>query len=247
MIRKLLVVTGGLISANGFFVSTFANFNLGVILCDLLGIFLLLWGLFYDKIQAKTSSGFLKVLKRIICILLICETAFAAFLFLYGNIDNVTYKEDALIVLGAAVQGERVSNTLKLRLDKAVAYHKKNPRAIIVVSGGKGAQEDVTEAYAMEKYLVSAGVDKTKIIREDKAASTSENMRFSKEILDSLFKEMYETVVVTNGFHVFRSVNIAKREGINPVRHIHSGLEFYNIFPCYLRESLAVFKLWIAG
>ena len=97
----------------------------------------------------------------------------------------------------------------------------------------------------MEKYLLQNGVDKDKIIKEEKATSTAENMKFSKEILDKQFSGDYSAVVLTNNFHIFRGVAIARKAGLQKVFHLHSGLQWYNLLPCFLRESLAVIKLFV--
>jgi len=159
----------------------------------------------------------------------------------------VNYNEDAVIVLGAGVRGDRVTLPLKMRLDKAIEYHYKNPDALIVVTGGQGLQETVTEAYAMEKYLVQNGVDNSKILKEEKATSTFENMKYSKEILDNYFTNDYSVVIITNNFHIFRGTTIAKNSGFKNVTHMHAGLQWYNLMPCFLRESLAVIKMIICG
>ena len=94
----------------------------------------------------------------------------------------------------------------------------------------------------MKKYLLSCGVNENIIVMEEKATSTNENMRFSKEILDSVLGDTYDIAVITNGFHIYRGTSIAKSEGFNNVHHMHAGLQWYNVVPCYLRECLAVLK-----
>ena len=168
------------------------------------------------------------------------------FLAFYGNNDTANCKEDALIVLGAAVHGETVSVPLKYRLDRAVEYGRKNPNAVIIVSGGQGSQEMVTEAFAMEQYLKNAGVTNP-IIKEEKATSTYENFLYSKEILDEQFSGEYKVAFVTNDFHIYRSERTAQRAGLSEVTGVHGETAWYNIIHNYLRESLAVTKLWILG
>lgn len=240
-----LIILGALILINGLCLFVFANLNLGTVLTAALGIFLLLWGIYYKKISELTHKGIWKIIKICVIVLILAEAVFVGALAIYGQADNVNYREDAVIVLGAGVRGDRVTLPLKMRLDAAIEYHKKNPEAPIIVTGGKGAQETVTEASAMEKYLIENGVEKDKIIKEEKATSTNENMRFSKQILDEHFGGEYSALVITNNFHIYRSVNIAKREGLKNVSHLHCGLEWYNLIPCYLRESLAVLKMWV--
>ncbi len=242
-----LTIIGLLLFANGFFMLIFANLTLGVILTAALGALLFAWGIFYKKVKAFTQKGMPKFIKTAAIVLFCLEAILVCFVAIYGTHDTVTYTEDAVVVLGAGIRGDRVTLPLKYRLDKAIEYHKKNPDALIVVSGGQGFQETVTEAYAMEKYLLEHGVYKDKIIKEEKATSTNENMRFSKQILDEHFDKEYHIAVITNNFHIYRGVSIAKNEGFENITHMHAGLQWYNLIPCYLRESLAILKMWIFG
>ena len=245
MKSKIIALTGAIFTIYGLILCVMSNLNLGVILVTIFGIIFLLTGLFYSKINTFLNIKFFKVCKATFLLLVCVEITLISFITIYGYSDNINYDEDAVIVLGAGIQGDKVTLPLKLRLDKAIEYHHKNPDALIVVTGGQGLQETVTEAYAMEKYLIQNDVDKNKIIKEEKATSTYENMKFSKEILDELFSENYSVAVITNNFHIFRSTTIAKNIGFNNTFHMHAGLQWYNLIPCLLRESLAVIKMFI--
>ena len=247
MKRTILFTIGTLVFLNGSFLYMISNFNLGVVLTILLGAFLLACAVFYNRIHKISRKGFFRYLRIFIIAAAIFELCLVSFIAIYGQNDNVDYTEDAVVVLGAGVRGERITIPLRLRLDAAVKYHEKNPNALIVVTGGKGYQEAVTEASAMEKYLLSRGVKPEVIIKEERATSTNENMRFSKELLDSVLGDDYSVVVVTNNFHIYRGVQIAKLEGFREVYHLHASLQWYNYIPCYLRESLAVIKMWVFG
>ena len=244
-ISVLITIVGIIVAIYGFILCIMSNINLGVVLVVILGVFLINIGIFYEKIKELTKSGFFKYFKVFVIIIFCIEFILVSFIAVFGIVDNVSYNEDAVIVLGAGIRGDKVTLPLKMRLDKAIQYHSKNPDALIVVSGGQGFQETVTEAYAMEKYLVEHGVERNKIIKEEKATSTTENMEFSKVLLDQYFEDNYSIVVVTNNFHVFRGTSIAIKTGFNDVSHMHAGLQWYNLVPCYLRESLAVLKMLI--
>ncbi len=247
MKRKLLVAVGALIFINGAVLCFVSNLNFGVFFTLALGAALLGIGIFNEKIQAYSKKRIFRVLKSF-CVAGVCLMVFLSmFLAFYGVSDTCTYREDAVIVLGTSVNGDKVSETLKHRLDKATEYHAKNPEALIVVTGGKGPQEDVTEAYAMEKYLIEKGVNPDKIIKEEKATSTSENMKFSKELLDDFLGENYSVAVITNAFHIYRGVDFAQRTGFKNVTNLHADLNWYSVLPCYLRECFAVFKMWGLG
>ncbi len=243
--RIFLIIIGVILFVNGAFMAVVSNFNLGVILTVCAGVFFMLWGAFWRKIQQKTQKGYLKWIKIGVIAIICLEVVLVGFIAFYGQSDNCDYTEDAVIVLGAGIRGDRVTIPLAMRLNKAIEYHKKNPDAVIVVTGGQGLQETVTEAYAMEKYLLERGVNPDKIIKEEKSTSTNENMRFTKQILDKRFEGEYSVVVITNNFHIYRGVQIAKMEGFENVYHKHAGLKWYNMVPCYLRESLAVLKMWV--
>ena len=74
---------------------------------------------------------------------------------------------DYVIVLGARVKEHTVSNSLKKRLDKAIEYAEKNPETYLVLSGGKGPDEPVSEAQAMYQYLVYNGVRPSQLLLEE--------------------------------------------------------------------------------
>lgn len=231
----------------GLLLSVLSNINFGLIAVLVLGVLFLTWGIFYEQVSEWTSSGLMRAVKYAIITAICAGAGLAGFIAVYGLNDNVTYKEDAVIVLGAAVHGERITMPLKYRLDKAIEYSSKNPDAVIVVTGGQGFQETVSEAYAMEKYLADNGVGAERIIKEEEATSTKENMRFSKALLDARLDAGYTVAVITNNFHIFRGVSLAKSEGFTDVSHMGAELQWYNLLPCYFRECFAVLKMWVLG
>lgn len=153
--------------------------------------------------------------------------------------------EDAVVVLGCAVIGDRPSNTMRKRVNAAYEYSLKNPKAVFVLSGGKGPQEDVTEAYAMQKLMLELGVPEDRLILEEKATGTTENFVFSKELLDKHFNGKYKTAFVTNDFHCYRAGRLALLHGYDQITSIPAETPRTSLVLCYIREVLAVIKLWI--
>ncbi len=121
---------------------------------------------------------------------------------------------DVIVVLGAGLKdGQYISQTLAYRLDKAIElYELKN--VPIVVSGGQGPDELVSEASAMKDYLVSQGIDESEIYMEDKSTSTEENFEFSKIVLDAILTEDYEIVFTSSDFHIARAEKFMKESGL---------------------------------
>ena len=127
------------------------------------------------------------------------------------NIEDI----DVMIVLGAGLWGDKVSPQLRLRLDTAMELIEKNNEITIIVSGGQGEDELISEAEAMKKYLVNKGANSNNIYTEDKSVSTSENIAFSKKILDEMKFDNPEVVLVTTDFHVYRAKMLAKSMGLD--------------------------------
>ncbi|MBQ2841807.1 MAG: YdcF family protein [Clostridia bacterium] len=176
----------------------------------------------------------------IIFILIIISIGIA--LAIYGGRDNACFKEDAVIVLGKGLDGDKVPPNLAKRLDKAIDYHKKNPRALIVVSGGKGNDEKLSEAQAMFDYLVSKGIPEEIIIKEDKSTTTYENFVFSTEIIREKLGENYSLAFISNRFHIYRAERLAKSIGINAM-HLGAGIQWHTVPANYLREISVLFGL----
>ena len=75
---------------------------------------------------------------------------------------------DYMVVLGAQVNGTKVSRALRYRLDAAFEYAMDNKNTKVIVSGAQGYKEDITEAKAMRDYLVEKGLEVERVIMEDK-------------------------------------------------------------------------------
>lgn len=113
-----------------------------------------------------------------------------------------------IIVLGAQVRGTKITQSLERRLVKALQYLKDNPQTSVIVSGGQGKYEDISEASAMAKYLQDHGIGKERVIIEDQSTSTRENLENSSRFI----KDLNQPVgIVTNNFHMYRALQIAKQ------------------------------------
>lgn len=233
-----VIVAGALLIANAALMTTIANLNIGLLPVVALGAMLLCYGIFFEKLKAK------KIVHIFVALVLSVVTVFGSFLAVYGNIDNASYTEKTVIVLGCGIRGERVSVGLAKRLNKAAEYHEKNPDAVIIVSGGQGPQEDIPEALAMKRYLVDKGIYEEKIIMEDKSTSTITNFKYSHEIMKDKGLPDDSVVFVTNAYHVYRGASYAKAEGLT-VTHLGTDIIWYTIPMNYLREMLAVVKMWV--
>lgn len=145
---------------------------------------------------------------------------------------------------GGEGKGGNSSKALYKRLYAAEDYLKENPRTTAVLSGGQGPGETVTEARAMEQYLLSKGISKHRLRIEDKSTDTVENMKFSQAFLTD---KNASAGVVTNDFHVYRGVAIGKKLGYTHIYGIPASSDMILQVNYLVRESFAVIKDKAAG
>lgn len=241
IIKALLIIFGSLLVFNALLMSVMSNINAGIIAEILLGAVIFMYGILLEKLVPKIPKWLRAVFWCGVCTV----TVFVGVLLGLGINDTVTGSEDAVIVLGSGIRGELLTVGLKNRLDCAVEIYENNPDTVIVVSGGQGPQEDITEALAMERYLLSRNIPQESIIKEEQATSTYENFIYSKQILDKKFGENYSAAYVTNDYHIYRAGALAKIAGFGNLTHSHSTTVWYTVIPSCMRECMAVVKLWI--
>lgn len=167
---------------------------------------------------------------------------FAA-LLLYSTFYQIVPKKrdcDFIIIHGAGLlEGRRVSPLLAGRLDKGMqVYELSGRKAKIIVSGGQGGDEQVTEAQAMQDYLLQHGIPQESILLEERSKNTLENLQFSKKIMDSLLPA-YSCIFVTNDYHVFRAGTYARRIGLN-AEGVGCKTAFYYWPNAFVREYIAI-------
>lgn len=163
-----------------------------------------------------------------------------------------------IIVLGCRVKGCRPSRMLMQRINAAYKEYLKAPeKTFIIASGGKGSDEDISEAECIYNELVRLGVDKYRIYKEDKSTTTYENMKnsyckavsvvHSKEMYgrpdDNYYMDIYY-VIVTNGFHMYRSIKLAEECGFKAYAAV-AHTTFWLIPTYWIRELMALFKYYI--
>lgn len=142
-------------------------------------------------------------------------------------------KLDYIVVLGAGLMGEEVTPLLASRLNKGIALLKKHPNSQLIVSGGQGADEVVSEAQAMANYAMRQGVPQESIILENRSRNTYENIAFSYELM----RENSSFALVTNYYHVFRALLLAKGQGIKCIGY-GAKTKFYFSLNAFIREFI---------
>ena len=188
----------------------------------------------------------MKLIKKLITIFIII--CFLSAAVIYINVLSFSRKaspreSDVIIVLGCQIWDRNPSWSLEYRLRKALELYRKGYAEYIIVSGGQGRDEVTTEANVMKSWLVSHGIDERKIIEEGRSTSTFENLKYSKDIMDG--SGMKTAIIVSNDFHMYRSLNLAKRLGIEASGAPAPAVEYLKGY-YQLREVASVVKSFIA-
>lgn len=166
-------------------------------------------------------------------------------LIIYAAVDEPKNQADYVLVLGAGIRGEEVPPLLGKRLEQARIYLAAHPDCKVILSGGQGAGETISEAEAMKRYLVKHGIDEPRIIKEDKATSTFENLKNTRTILIKREPDLNcRLIIVSNDFHIFRAKMLARRLGLN-AEGLPCRTALIDIPHGYIREYLAVIKSWL--
>jgi len=165
------------------------------------------------------------------------------FLGIYGSQHTVDFTEDVVFVLGAGLIDDEISPSLEARLEQALVYFERNPDAVFVVCGGYGPDQTISEARAMADFLIVGGIPESQIILEDASTNTYENFLFALELVNDQLPDDFESVVITNGFHMYRSVYLARYFGINPAR-FGATTPILTWHQNFMREFLAVPNTW---
>lgn len=151
---------------------------------------------------------------------------------------------DYVVVLGAQVKGETPSRALRKRLEAALEYASENETAILILSGGQGPGEDITEAECMRRWLTDRGVEEERLVLEDQSVSTKENLQFSDERTGCGEKR---TGILSNNFHVYRALKLAEKLGYTQCEGIAAASDPVMQVHYVVREVFALVKEKLRG
>ena len=153
-----------------------------------------------------------------------------------------------LIVLGAAVYQDKPSLTLVRRLEGALDYLIACPESVAIVSGGMGPGETVTEAEAMRDWLVAHGIKEERVLLEDRATSTKENLSFSFDIIRERGDEPDgQVAIVSSAYHLYRAKSMARLQGVEAVGVAAPWGYPLVMLNYFIREAFGITHLWVFG
>lgn len=141
---------------------------------------------------------------------------------------------DAIVVLGAAQYGGRPSPVLRSRLDHALGLWKASQAPVVVLTGGRGPGDLISEAAAGRRYLVRRGVPNSAILLESNGRTSLASIRSAAALLHDDSTSGHQAgvagvasvagtadhprvLLVSDPFHMLRLAVLARLHGLRPL------------------------------
>ena len=240
-VSSVLALVGAVLVTQRWMGMRFSGLLLmGIAVLLLIGMILNRWA------NCSRTGKWLRRIFRVGCLaVIVVLAAFEAQILMTGTQDLSAIRADAVVVLGAGVNGTQPSLSLRTRLDAALDYLEDNPDIPVVLTGGRGYGEEITEAQCMYDYLTERGVDPERLILEENAANTVQNFSFSRPLLEEAGIDPAEDLVavVTNDFHIYRARLLAARQDYGYAFGVPARLPWLHLeINYYIREAFALVK-----
>jgi len=212
-----------------------------------------------DRVPLRLEVSVITMLTAFFVIFVFVEAAMGISIFSLKKTSS-----DYVIVLGAQVKGTKMSKSLEFRMEKALEYASVHPNTVLILSGGQGEGEDMSEAEAMYQYLKDHGIPESQMIKEEQSHSTHENLAYSRLIIEdrenrrmALIKSVMASAgylvppeedlnirvgIITSNFHILRAKGIAAKMGISNVSGIAAKSDPVLFIHFCVRECFAILK-----
>lgn len=240
----LVLVLAGLLMANGVQMVRKEGRRVANLLSFGLGVALLLPYVLFVVALVSGVGWFATVLASVTLVISYIGFLLLAFLLYSFVYLRIPYRRGmgAIVVHGSGLIGARVPPLLASRLDRALEVYRREIaagfRPLLITSGGKGSDEAMAEADAMAGYLIDQGLPDSAILREDRSATTHENLLFTRQLLAErgITTRM---LLVTSNFHTLRTAILARRMGLD-AEVVGARTAFYYLPSAILREFVGI-------
>lgn len=251
MKKTALWVIGLILIADSIWLLSFGKIHFGIALPLCIGTVFMMLALFDRPLQQALKTY---------CWLRYCwQAAWGIFwlwllslMLFFGFMHQQSVRQDipqvkAIMVLGGGINKDQPTPSVKTRLDTAALASRQNPHAPLIVTGGLGFKETLSEAEVMQQYLINTHqIPAYKIYQETKSTSTEENFTYSKAVLHELSINIHQPIaVITNDFHMARALAIGKRQGYSNLYAVSAPTPLYMRYNNWLREYFAYGSGWL--
>ncbi len=247
IVNRLILLLGIAMIAYYLALGVFVRFGQSLQFLWLLGGFLCIARYLYWR-QVEKSGRYPRHRKLLRALRILFCLALAFFLtvegvILCGGMMEPEQGLDYIVVLGARVNGTVPSGSLRNRIRVGVEYLRDNPGAIAVLSGGQGSGEEISEARCMYENMLAAGIDPARLILEEQSTDTAANLRNSR----ALIPRGASVGLVTNNFHIFRALALARNQGWEDVHGVPVATTMLSLPHYLMREFVGVVYETVRG
>lgn len=236
LLLNLTLIYNGvkILRREGFSFRNMLSLGMGIII----PLYLIIFPIITKHIQPNSFLAIIEVYIGLVIFYLIAQASLYTVSSLINMINLPQKNIDYIIVLGAGLMETEVTPLLASRINKAIKLYRKQTSAKLIMSGGQGHDEVISEALAMNNYAIRQGIPKQDILLEDKATTTEENVRLSYALIPKPSK----IAIVTNSYHIFRALLIARQEGVKCIGYGASS-KFYFSLNAFIREFIAYLSI----
>lgn len=165
-------------------------------------------------------------------------------------LEDDARKADAIVVMGAAQYQGKPSPVLRERLDHALALWQRGLAPRMVLTGGAGEGDTVSEAAVGRVYVMSHGAPDSAILLENDGRTSAQSLRAAVDMLHE--RELGTAIVVSDPFHMLRLEVLGRRYGIDPYTSPalpspgaqHLLRRWGNLIEESIKAPLAIFVDW---
>ena len=247
-IFKWLIPVFLLVLSRFFYTTIHGHSFLGLVCLCLAGVVTCFYLLdLMKKRFPKTTKGLLIAFTAVLCIGILIFSVTEA-LVIHASFGQPDADCEYIVVLGAKVNGTSPSLSLSDRIRTAAEYLRSHPDSIAILSGGQGADEDISEAQCMFAGLTAQGIDANRLWLEDKATSTWENLHFTLDLIEEKTGNRPDSIgLVSSEYHLFRASLFGDACGVETVG-IPADTSMFSIkLNNFMREVAGVWHYLILG
>jgi uncharacterized SAM-binding protein YcdF (DUF218 family) len=145
-----------------------------------------------------------------------CIWALTIALVLFAGARPTVHPADVILVLGAAQYNGRPSPVLKARLDHAIELYDSRLAGHVIVTGGVGAGDTLSEGEVARRYAIDHGVPDSVILVDRKGVTSAQSMDAAAALMRA--NDWSSALLVSDSYHMLRLELLARLAGIQPYR-----------------------------